>query len=92
MDKRLPNIYKGENYSHVNNNKKVFYSNKELDIRRTEDDEIISDEYILNIPVKIETYDSIITTKIVSKVHDHIMTSDNKIIKLRDIKSIKKVK
>lgn len=94
MNKKLPGIYKGNDYSHVNNNKKIFYSgNKEQII---ENDNINNksyiNEYTLNTPVIIETYDdNVIKTKIVSKRNDHILTSDNKIIKTSNIKSIKTI-
>ena len=39
--------------------------------------------------VIIETINEKLNARIVSKVGDHILTSNNKIIKLKDIKSIK---
>ena len=92
MEKKLPKIYKGENYSHVNNNKKVFSfdSSKKEDININNNFSFEKD-YLINMPVIIETNNKTITCKIVSKVGDHIMTSKNQIIKLDDIKSIKKI-
>ena len=93
MEKKLPKIYKGEDYSHVNNNKKIFCFDGTERKSFDEDKNRLSldKESLINIPVKIETFDEVITAKIVSKVGDHIMTSTNKIIKLKDIKSIKKI-
>ncbi len=92
MDKKLPSIFKNTNYGPINNNKKIFYSTldtqKENSIKENWD---IDGEYIFNTPVNIETNDGTIQTKIVSKVKDHILTSNNKKIKLKDIKSIKVV-
>ena len=91
MKKKLLKIYKGSDYSHVNNNKSVFYSFKEekIDFNNIESKNI-EYEYIINTPVTIETYSNeIIHSKIVSKLKDHILTSNNRIIKLKDIKSIK---
>lgn len=91
MEKKLPKIYKGEDYRHVSNNKKIFSfdgKSKSLENKR---DISFEKDYIINMPVKIETFDNIITAKIVSKVGDHIMTSTNQIIMLKDIKSITKI-
>lgn len=97
MSKKLPGIYKDDSFKHINN-KTVFYtSNKSIstnsnNIRNNDFNSInYIDEYIFNIPVIIETYDEMINTKILSKVGDHILTINNKIIKLKDIKSIKKI-
>ena len=91
MTKKLPKIYKGNDFSHVNNNKQVFYSSKEEIKKDLNKDILIFDkQYILNTPVVIETIDNnIYNTKIISKVSDHILISNNKIIKLEQIKSIK---
>ena len=94
MDKKLPGIYKNTDYSHVNNNKRVFYSGdvenqKKDDVTASSKEKNISNEYILNTPVIIETINEKLNARIVSKVGDHILTSNNKIIKLKDIKSIK---
>lgn len=91
MSKKLPKIYKGNDFSHVNNNKKVFYSSKEEIKQNFNKDVLILDkQYILNTPVVIETInENIYNTKIISKVTDHILLSNNRIIKLEDIKSIK---
>lgn len=93
MDKKLPSIYKNTNYDHVNNNKRIFYSalSKENNINTYKEGitKNIDNEYILNTPVIIETYTEKINAKIVGKVGDHILTSNNKVIKLKDIKFIK---
>ena len=89
MDKKLPSIYKNTNYNHINNNKKVFYSNalnNEILIEKPSKN--IDEEYILNTPVIIETYSEKLNTKIVSKIKDHIVTSTNRVIKIKEIKSI----
>lgn len=48
-----------------------------------------SNKFVFNVPVEIETKDGLIYTKIISKIDDHILTSDSKIIQLHDIISIK---
>ncbi|MDD6878633.1 MAG: hypothetical protein PUD59_00160 [bacterium] len=97
MSKKLPSIYKENSFKHKNN-RTVYYTSNENRIfdtngvfQNTNIDSVSMDkEYILNSPVIVETFDEIINTKIISKVGDHILTSNNKIIKLRDIKSIRK--
>ena len=92
MNKKLPGIYKGNDYSHVNNNKRIFYSGNKEQIIEHNIIKDSTDEYVLNTPVVIETYDNgVIKTKIISKRSDHILTSDNKIIKTSNIKSIKTI-
>ena len=90
MKKRLPGIYKGEGYKNVRNNKIVFYSSVKNQSSESNDNIIYENEYFLNIPVIVETFEKKISCKIVGKVGDHILTSNNEIIKLKDIKSIKK--
>ena len=91
MKKKLPELYKNSDFTHINNNKRVFYSNIDKDNNVTDNLKVdLDNEYILNTPVMIETRDGTkISCKIVSKIGDHILTSNNKIIKLDDIKFIK---
>ena len=90
MNKKLPEIYKGNDFSHINNNKKIFYSKEKPYDNKFSYVEININDYILNTPVLIETYDNdIIKTKIISKRTNHILTSNNNIIELKKIKSIK---
>ena len=91
MNKRLPKVYKVSDCTHIKNNKSVFcssYTNVDFD----EKDRISIDnkeiEFVFNTPVTIKTNNEIIHAKIVSKVDDHILTSNNKVIKLKDIQSI----
>lgn len=93
MGKKLPKIYKGEDYSHVDNNKKTYCFDLSKNGENIESDFKFSvdQDYIINIPVKIETHEKTITSKIVSRVGDHIMTNTNQVIKLKDIKSIKRL-
>lgn len=93
MEKKLPGIFKNTINTDISNNKKTFYSvnNKDKNIESNiNEDKSILNEYIFNIPVDIATNDGIISTKIVSKIKDHILTSSNKVIKLNDIKWIKR--
>lgn len=91
MNKKLPGIYKGNDYSHVNNNKTIYYSNLETKPNVVRE-EFNIDEIMFNVPTIIETKDEVLKTKIVSKIKDHILTSNNKTIKINDIRSIKNLK
>ena len=93
MKKKLPSIYKGNDYTHVNNNKYVFRSGEiNKSYLASNSNKTFDSVYLINTPVIIETLDNkTIKSKIIGKLNDHILTSDNEIIKLINIKSIKKV-
>ena len=88
MNKELPKIYKGSDCSKIKNNKSFFCSSDPFDDfdRITKNAQNIDFEF--NTPVTIKTKDKVIYAKIVSKIGDHILTSNNEIIKLEDIQSI----
>ena len=82
--KKLPEMYKNSNVQRPNKN--VFYSfEKEESDRNFSKDDIIFNDIVI-----IKTVDSTYETKIVSKLNDHILTSNKDIIYLKDIKSIKR--
>ena len=87
MSKKLPFLYKGENNKVIKNNKTVFYSSRSEEIPSEKNNAVESD-YIINVPVKIKTFDKEYICKIVGKFSDHILTTSNEIIKLNEIKSI----
>lgn len=92
MEKKLPNIYKASDCSRIRNNKTVFnFDYNSFDTRSDEEkkQEANNIDYVFNTPVTIKTAEETIKTKIVGKLDDHILTSDNRIIKLKDIESIK---
>ncbi len=81
---KLPEIYKNKKV--VNNNREVFYS-----FEKDKDDRTFSkDDIVFNELVTIKTKDSTYVTKILSKLNDHILTSNKDIIYLRDIKAIER--
>ena len=96
MDKKLPSISKFSTNKVFSNNKDVYYSsfNKEINskdenIKNTTLDNILKKgEYIFNMPVVIKTNADTFKTTIIGKLNDHIITSDRKTIKLKDIVSI----
>lgn len=94
MDKKLPSVFKNENISREGNNKEVFYSFLEnrptlKNEPRNHDSYVDRVEYVFNTLVTITTTSDTHITKIVGKLGDHILTSDNRKILLKDIKDIK---
>ena len=90
MSKKLPFLYKGENNKIIRNNKTVYYSNSNEE-KGNERNNVLESDYIINVPVRIKTYDKEYICKIVGKFNDHILTTSNEIIKLSEIKSIIKL-
>lgn len=103
MDKKLPGISKFSTSKKISNNKNAYYSfvEQDKDVRsgnnerdnfikkeETLDDLFNNGQYIFNIPVKIKTKDKIVSSNIVAKVNDHIITSDSDIIEIKDIENI----
>ena len=78
----MPNIYKSS--VKTNTNRKIFYSANEGSDRRSFDE----NDIVLDKPVVIETVNSTYNGRIVSRVKDHIITSNNEYILIKDIKSI----
>ena len=82
--KKLPEMYKNSNVQSPNKN--VFYSfEKEESDRNFSKDDIIFNDIVI-----IKTVDSTYETKIVSKLNDHILSSNKDLIYLKYIKSIKR--
>lgn len=48
-----------------------------------------NNQFVFNVPVEIITKEVTLNTKIVSKVGDHLLTNNGKVIKLEDILSIR---
>ena len=48
-----------------------------------------NNQFVFNVPVEIITKDTTYNTKIISKVGDHLLTNNGKVIELKDILSIK---
>ena len=104
MSKDLPFIFKNTSNKKIENNKKVFYSkyenisniesnNNEINLEGNTYQEALNNlfknnQFVFNVPVEIITKDKNINTKIVSKVNDHLLTSNGEVIKLEDILSI----
>ena len=91
MNKKLPSVYKVNDCTHIKNNKSVFcssYSNVDFTEGDRNSTDIQEIDFVFNKPVTIKTNNEIIHAKIVSKIDDHILTSNNRVIKIKDIQSI----
>lgn len=103
MEKKLPKIFANKIEKKIENNNKIYVS-KNTEIKEVQPEikqntksktihqkinEIMnSKKYIYKIPVKIELKDKTITTKIIGKNNSSIITLDNELIKIEDIKNI----
>ena len=98
MDK--PKVFKNAINKSINNNKKVFYSKskqkEKIDDSRNViqkiNDIFTSPNYVYKANVKIKTNNDIITTRIIGRNKDYIITMDNKLIPIKDIIDIKSEK
>ena len=106
--KKLPNIYKNQLSKKIKNNKTVFDSlkdevkpieNKEINLSynkltvREKIQELINqNSYIFNTKVSLILGDTEKVCKIAGVVNNHIITMDNEIIKIEDVKDIEILK
>lgn len=100
MKKDLPNIYKKQVTSNIENNKNVYYIKNEEVVKKNKyiDDNISVEEklrklfrssrYIFNIGVIIETANHTYDTKIAGQVKNSIVTVEGEVIPIIEIKNI----
>lgn len=95
MSKNLPKLFKNTTAIIDGHNKSVFYSFKTDSF---EEDSVVDNSGLIesvnfsdyfNLLVEIKTKDELYVTKIIGKVNDHILTSDKRIIYIKDILGIK---
>ena len=96
--KKLPKVFQTE-IKKINNNKKVYDSSYDkTEIKKEEQSlsvkdkikELVKDNnYIFNKEVTLIYNDKEITCNIAGIVNNHIITMDNEIIKINDLKDIK---
>ena len=98
--KKLPEIYKNNFTKKIKNNREVCYLRNE-DTISTASNISIEEEinnifsgigYSYNIPVEIVTNKKVYNTSLVAKTRENVVTIDNEIIAIGDIKSIKRLK
>lgn len=97
--KKIPNVYVNKIEKNLNNNKKVFYSNVAEDSSKNVKDEksvkqkieeiFASNTYVYKADVEIELDDRTISTKIIGKNFQNLITINNELIPISKIKNIK---
>ena len=73
-------------YTLVKDNNKTI--NENLSVKEKIDKLLNRNGYVFNVDVKIITYNKEYQTKIAGKVNNHLITLDNDIININDIKDI----
>ena len=84
---KLPEIFKNKLDETINNNERTFISFSKEEKKDNKED------ILNNLPVyvKLKTKDKTITTTIVGKTKNYIITKDRHVIEINDIKDIKKI-
>ena len=87
MKKELPKIYKGNVTS--NNNLRVAHAKEEINTSPRETiNKLFKENQIYKQNVEIETDSNILNTKVIGRTNEHIITIDNNVIKIDNIKKI----
>ena len=93
-----PKVFRNKINKNIKNNESIFYSKNKEEVKDTKNiiqkiNEIFaSPNYIYKANVKIKTNDDIITTRIIGRNKDYIITMDNKLIPIKNIIDIKSEK
>ena len=93
-----PKVFRNKINKNIRNNESIFYSKNKEEVKDTKNiiqkiNEIFaSPNYIYKANVKIKTNDDIITTRIIGRNKDYIITMDNKLIPIKNIIDIKSEK
>lgn len=98
--KKLPEIYKNNFTKKIKNNREVCYLRNEdvisnlsnISIEKEINNIFSGIGYSYNIPVEIVTNKKVYNTSLVAKTRENVVTLDNEIIAIGDIKSIKRLK
>ena len=80
-------IGNNQNYCEVNDKKEI-YNSKESNVENKLNELFNTNGYIFNIKVKIVTDKKIYNTRIASRVGNNIITLDNDVISINEIKDI----
>jgi len=89
--KKLPKIYHSSINKKINNNKEMCVVEEKSNSEKVED--VLKKVYVglgrkYNTKVLIETKDKTYFTTLISKSNEEIITEENKIIKIKDIRNI----
>lgn len=86
MKKELPKIYKGK--VNINSNRSVAHGVQNIKNPKDVITELFKKNKIYKQNVEIETNNNKFKTKIIGRTNEHIITIDNEVIKIDDIKNI----
>lgn len=93
MKKELPKLYRGNIKSGISNNKRVARGLSEIKKSpRIVINELFKENEIYHQQVEIETSNKTVTTQIIGRTQEHIITIKNEVIKIDDIKKIELLK
>lgn len=94
----LPNVFQNKNIIEPNNQQQLFYGNNLTNIVSEKNDIdkqikkiFASKNYVYKLSVQIKTNNDEISTVIIGKTKNHLITYDNKLIPIKDIEDIKEI-
>lgn len=88
MMKKLPKMYKNNIKKRMNNNTTVFYGGKDEKAKEINIEDYFLKNKIYRKEVKITLNDKVIIKNIIGRTTNHLITMDNELINIQDIKKI----
>lgn len=99
MEKKLPKVFVNKIEKKLNNNEKIYISNRNTKqeqkiikpsktINKKINEIMNSKKYTYKVPVKIKLDNGEVNTNIIGKNNNNIITIDNELIKIADIRDI----
>ena len=99
MEKKLPKVFVNKIEKKLNNNEKIYISNRNTKqeqkiikpsktINKKINEIMNSKKYTYKVPVKIKLDNGEVNTNIIGKNNNNIITIDNELIKIDDIRDI----
>lgn len=89
MKKELPKIYKGKISSNASHNLRSSYGLKEEVDIRSSINRLFKENKLYKKDVEIELNNETLKTKIIGKTENHIISIDNRVIRIDDIQKFK---
>jgi hypothetical protein len=86
--KKLPKMYKNNVNKKINNNTIVFYGSKNDKNKEINIEDYFLKNKIYRKEVKITLNDKVIIKNIIGRTTNHLITMDNELINIQDIKKI----
>jgi len=89
--KKLPKMYKNNVNKKINNNATVFYGSNGASVKEINIDDYFKKNKIYRKDVKITLNDKTIVKNIIGRTTNHLITIDNELINIQDIKKIEEI-